>query len=576
MPDSPLKIAAYTNCDDAAVFWRVEQAIPGCVGFALERQTRQGPDAPPLRSFVENRTGFASHPGKPGEHRPSTEWPFQRFSWTDHVVDLGDRVSYRVIPIIESPPGQLNLAADLASGWTEELVLSGDTDPNYSFFFNRGLVISQFMARYLAALNQKTPGETMTQTLKKFKNSLDEHEQPIRLFLAGELGKALLGLLARTKDSGGHAYAALYELSDGELIEALKALADRAHVVLSDGSTKAVGDDENKAARASLKAAGVEVHDRMVKPGINAHNKFLVLCDAQKTPRSVWTGSTNWTATGLCTQINNGLHIIDDALAAHYRKQWDRLRDAGNDFPDDLVTANGAPATFPIGPSQATVWFSRTQHGADMDALRKVVADAKEGILFLMFMPGATGVLASIRERMAAAAGADLYVHGVVSTLPAEGDESHVRVETVAPGRPEAPVELNVVQPEGIAHAFAGWAETVTRPEFAAIGRAIVHSKVLVIDPFTNPVVVTGSHNFSSNASLKNDENFVIVRGNGLLAHAYAVHVLAVYQHYRWLAYVNDQQKAGKDPWSGLAAGSDWQQGYLAGPRRREMVFWVR
>ena len=173
MPDqTPVTINACTNCDEAAIFWRIEEPIKDCVGFALERRTRTGSEGAPLQSFVENRTGFASEPGQPGEHRPSTQWPFQRFSWTDYLADLGDRVSYRAIPVIEAPPGHLSLACEMASDWTEELVLSGDTDPNFSFFFNRGLVISQFMTRYLATLNRQNAGETMSQTLHRFKQSL--------------------------------------------------------------------------------------------------------------------------------------------------------------------------------------------------------------------------------------------------------------------------------------------------------------------------------------------------------------------------------------------------------------------
>ena len=411
------------------------------------------------------------------------------------------------------------------------------------------------------------------------KPALSQHEAPIRQFLTGELGKSLLGLLQKTNEAGGHIYAALYELSDPDLIAAIKAFKGRAHLVLSNGSTKTTGQDENSEARAALKAAHVEVeiHDRMVAPGINAHNKFLVLCDAQAKPHSVWTGSTNWTPTGLCTQINNALHILDTPLAHHYLDQWARLRDAGNGFPDTLVTSNDTSSSFDVGQTKATVWFSRTHKEKDMDALREVVANAKEGILFLMFMPGAPGVLASVRQRMAEP-NSNLYIQGVVSTLPTASDETRVSIQTISPSQEKVPnLNLQVVQPQGIAHPFAGWAATVTRGDFLSdIGQAIVHSKVLVVDPFTDPVVVTGSHNFSINASQKNDENFVIVRGNALLAQAYAVHVLSVYQHYRWMAYVNSQQTAGKDPWSGLSATPDWQTTYLKGGRRREMEFWVR
>jgi len=40
--------------------------------------------------------------------------------------------------------------------------------------------------------------------------------------------------------------------------------------------------------------------------------------------------------------------------------------------------------------------------------------------------------------------------------------------------------------------------------------------------------VVTGSHNFSTSASKKNDENLIIVRGDKRLAQIYAVHMACV------------------------------------------------
>ena len=83
------------------------------------------------------------------------------------------------------------------------------------------------------------------------------------------------------------------------------------------------------------------------------------------------------------------------------------------------------------------------------------------------------------------------------------------------------------------------------------IGHAIVHSKVLVIDPLSeDPVVVTGSHNFSASASGKNDESLVIVRGHKKLALAYAINVKSVYQHYRFRSYIREMLAQGKSPWT--------------------------
>jgi len=55
----------------------------------------------------------------------------------------------------------------------------------------------------------------------------------------------------------------------------------------------------------------------MVSPRALGHNKFLVVCDGD-TPRWVWTGSQNWTRTGLCTQANNSVLIDDHQLAGRF------------------------------------------------------------------------------------------------------------------------------------------------------------------------------------------------------------------------------------------------------------------
>jgi phosphatidylserine/phosphatidylglycerophosphate/cardiolipin synthase-like enzyme len=80
----------------------------------------------------------------------------------------------------------------------------------------------------------------------------------------------------------------------------------------------------------------------------------------------------------------------------------------------------------------------------------------------------------------------------------------------------------------------AGWAVETTHNQFLSdVGHAIIHSKVLVVDPLSDdPTIVTGSHNFSKSASEKNDENFIVVKGDKALAEAYAVNVESAYHHY--------------------------------------------
>jgi phosphatidylserine/phosphatidylglycerophosphate/cardiolipin synthase-like enzyme len=91
-------------------------------------------------------------------------------------------------------------------------------------------------------------------------------------------------------------------------------------------------------------------------------------------------------------------------------------------------------------------------------------------------------------------------------------------------------------------------------PELLSAGHAIIHDKIIVIDPMdeTGCAVITGSHNLGYKASYDNDENLLIIRGNQGLALAYAVHVIDIYQHYLMRAKQEDQIRnallAGKKP----------------------------
>jgi phosphatidylserine/phosphatidylglycerophosphate/cardiolipin synthase-like enzyme len=573
-----VKLKVYTNEDDALLFWSIPQPIAGCRGFAIERTVTDA-NGNKRTTMLVNRVGFAHDPLPAPDDapplKPSTEWPIQRFSWTDHDVGTGDVAQYRVIPIVRNAVAALEPLTAQASAQSAAVRLGAHSENGpFKPFFNRGLVMSQFMARYLSERKL---------TLRQFKDRIrDEDDKTIRRFLSGDLRLALVEQLEAARDEGGEIFGALFELSDDELIAGLCALGNRAHVVLANGSVKKGANettaqartrDENELARATLRAAGVDVAtgDRFLSPGALGHNKFLVRTDAAGTPVAAWTGSTNWAPTGLCTQVNNGLLIEDSDVARVYLRQFHRLREAGSDFPKPLVDANSTPTHVGSeveGAIRSTVWFTRTRDGVDMDALRAEVNKAREGILFLMFMPGSAGLFSTVAARSAEP---NLYVRGVVSELPlGRGDESEVEVNLID-GTEHRALHLDVIQPEGVPHAFAFFAEEVTRTEFLRnVGHAIIHSKVLVIDPFSaDPVVITGSHNFSTTASAKNDENFIIVRGDASLAEAYAVNILGAYAHYRWRVQLATTQR----PFNGLRDDDRWMAPMLA-RNRRDLRFW--
>jgi phosphatidylserine/phosphatidylglycerophosphate/cardiolipin synthase-like enzyme len=563
-----LRIAVYTNGDDAFVAWAPSAFIPGCRGFLLERARKSAVGE--VIEAVENRLGFKKDKPKSGDHRPSSEWPFQRFNWTDHAVDVGDAVRYRVTAMLDAGAGR-PFERGATSRWTRWARLSPNAGGGFSCYFNRGLVLSQFVARYLRQ-HQLTPAA--------FKAQLKAGVDPaFRAFLEGDLGARLRQLLAPTRARRTTLHAALYELDDAQLEDALIALAPPVELVLANGSDKA--GDGNAKARARLNGAGIATIDRLLKSKGLGHNKFVVVSRAD-VPAAVWTGSTNWSTTGLCTQVNNALLIEDPAVAALYRSQWDRLKDASPPqldpagFPPALVAANDVPHSVAIGAATATVWFTRTSDQRDMNALREIIAAAKSSILFLMFQPGSQGLHTLAGQR---ANEAGLYVRGLVSTLGSDAASNQLNVldvRVVSSDRKFKPDRYTVLQPQGLGAALGPWIAEVTRRDFLAqVGHAIVHSKLLVIDALSaQPVVVTGSHNFSAPASEKNDENLVIVRGHKALARAYATHIMSVYQHYRYRSYVREMLAQGKTPWSYLDDDDRWLAKELKS-KALEIAYWA-
>jgi phosphatidylserine/phosphatidylglycerophosphate/cardiolipin synthase-like enzyme len=317
----------------------------------------------------------------------------------------------------------------------------------------------------------------------------------------------------------------------------------------------------------------VDVRDRLLGNKGLGHNKFAVVARRQdRTALRAWTGSTNWAATGLCTQLNNGIEIADRKVAKIFLEQWDRLAEAASGFPAELVEANSES---PWGSGDIEVWFTRVREQTDLQALIDLVNGAKQSILYVMFQPGGEP-LTSILQRAS-----ELYVRGVVSTVTSANVEKF-RLAGVEADSKEYQTAL--VQPEGIVRDFSAWVREVTRnlflttPHNAGIGHAITHAKMIVIDPASDEdcVVITGSHNFSKSASAENDENFVVIRRNRALAEAYSVACLATYRHYKWRAFVADMFKQGKVPWDHLSTSPDWQSEYLTDARRAHLEMWCR
>jgi phosphatidylserine/phosphatidylglycerophosphate/cardiolipin synthase-like enzyme len=550
-PSLTISIRAFGNEDDALAVWSSDVHIDGCLGFAVERRQNG------VTRVLKNYVGFPGHVGGP---RPSTEWPFQRWKWTDHSISANDRVAYRVRAMIGAPDG---LAPGPASPWSDEL--SGTAGSPIGAHFNRGIVATQWVARRLGENTvENHPGTRLLTAVASPGDALRDE-------LSGPLRVALIALLDQAIALGQEIYVALFELADPELIERLLALGQRAHVLLANGThEKPKGmpmKDENEKARKRL-AGHVDLSNRMLRSGL-AHNKFMVIVDGGN-PTLVWTGSTNWTPSGLCTQANNALVIDDAAVAADYLAQWHLLKTAGDAHPQSLRLANATEKRFKVGESAPNlgVWFTPLAGRLDLQDARTFIDAAQQAILFLVFNPGpADTVLNAIQAKVGTLGpgGNPLYIRGVANQDPG-GKKKPIFLYDE---RGIVPRGMEIVMPAAIDDPFARWTKELLK---APSAHAMVHSKCVVIDPLgDHPVVMTGSHNLGPAASGKNDDNLVIVEGDQALAQAYMVNILGVYGNYRWR---ENQLREHPAQFTDLSTTDRWQEWGLKGDGAAERRFW--
>jgi phosphatidylserine/phosphatidylglycerophosphate/cardiolipin synthase-like enzyme len=558
---------AIANNDIVYLWWTYPEKIKDCLGFSIHRLVA-GKPATPLFAFV----GFdkASTNSLPKANHQTDYLPIQSFQWKDIFVPKETDVRYEIFPVCGTPGKKL----EEIPGYRVQtnVVRATEKMGAHRVIFNRGIISTQALTKKLKQLDAGAVSES------GLRLHIGKIGDPIRKGLAGGSTRALISLLERARTEDGKCYMALYELADQELIGAIEANKKRVELILSNAdSSKMVDgkpvkdyDGTNRKTRERLhKVLGKRMHDRFLARGnYIGHNKFVVYVDADGKPRAVLTGSTNWTETGMCAQSNNILILEDEKIAACYLDYWNRmLQDDGKQGPDYRTTNGQAIARFNLGETAETlqVWYSpntkqRTKPKnaiapGDLNEVFEAISGAKHGVLFLLFSAGSPSILTCIAEVSHArkAAQQEFFVRGAMTDATASKQfATRVYNDSVL----KAPNEL-ITGIAGVRDRFAFWER-----ELEKLGHAVIHDKIVVIDPFSaDCIVVTGSHNLGYKASFSNDENLCIIRGNRAIAEAYTAHVLDIVNHYSW----RYQLKQGPKAFSNLAEEDVWQDKYFKG-----------
>jgi phosphatidylserine/phosphatidylglycerophosphate/cardiolipin synthase-like enzyme len=477
-----------------------------CMGFAIQRVDHEADERVWLRgmkTFEETDPGLG-----PSGTVSSREHPFQTFQWADYGAQPGRTYTYRVFAVQGTNPHNLLVDKPTEVTVTAEPEV-GDT---HSIYFNRGSVASQAYAR-----------EFLNTPPSKFQD--DGQRAAAYKFLSRGLEEALLAFIARAKGPSFELHGAIYEFQWQPVLEALgAAAATKARVtVIYDaipGKTKPRAHNEEAIAKAGI---GGLVRPRL--RGNIMHNKFLVLSE-HDVPVAVWTGSTNVTEQGIYGHLNCGHVIADRAIAQQYRDYWDEIDRNLTHTPDTQAVA--ALATRPPQPfdQRITTVFSPQPTTAVLDWYAKLAGDAKQA-LFMTFAFGMNDRFAKLYERD----------DGVLrmALMETEGSGKKAIVDAARKRINTLRRRSNVVVAIGGKRAISGierWLDE-QRQIVDSVHVYWIHTKFALIDPLgTDPIVITGSANFSDASTDKNQENMLVIRGDTRVADIYFTEYFRLFSHY--------------------------------------------
>jgi phosphatidylserine/phosphatidylglycerophosphate/cardiolipin synthase-like enzyme len=511
-------------------------AATDLLGFAIERTAFDAAGNEVERYFLRGIKRFRQKDKglAPGSPVSTAEHPVQSFQWADYTARAGTRYRYRVIPVHGTPKFARHddagaLTFEIAAEPEAGPVPGGEAGLRHDVYFNRGVIGSQAYAR-------------------EFGNRAPDRDDPRSeemKWLSRGLFEALQGFIGLARD-GMALRAALYEFHYAPVanafVKAIEAGADVKIVYDAESSYKV----ENLA---TIQEAGLDTHDavipRTVSEGIR-HNKFIVLLKGKK-PVAVWTGSTNISAGGLFGHSNVGHIVWDESVAARYHDYWTLLSKAGNTptkLRDQVLGLTPLPQGLPNKGSVTPIFSPRDQKDSNVTLqwYADLLAKAKE----VACMTFAFNIDATFQEVLARENDVLRYV---VKDDPL-GEE-----ESIGQDRDVIFAAGGYLGEGALANFLAERSNPLNRNRY-------IHNKFMLVDPLGNdPIVVTGSANFSRPSQRINDENMLVIRGDTRVADIYFGEFMRIFEHH-YARYVVRllTQEGRSDPDAGYlkAKTSEW------------------
>jgi phosphatidylserine/phosphatidylglycerophosphate/cardiolipin synthase-like enzyme len=231
------------------------------------------------------------------------------------------------------------------------------------------------------------------------------------------------------------------------------------------------------------------------------HNKFMVIDD-----RFVFGGTANWSNTDLRHNSNNFFTLDHPAVAADFTEEFEQM--FGGAFGHTKVEKfNGR--SYQVGDTLVEVWFSPNEDA--MGRILELIDGAEQSVRFTIFaftkdQVGSAMIRLMNRledKRTPDMAPTDVAYRGVTGVIDRSQLHSNGQYH-----------EVFRLLGAGADLRMDGNDNSQQPGDYQA-GGGRLHSKTMIIDvDGENPVVISGSFNWSSSATVSNDEYLLVMHGD--------------------------------------------------------------
>jgi phosphatidylserine/phosphatidylglycerophosphate/cardiolipin synthase-like enzyme len=312
--------------------------------------------------------------------------------------------------------------------------------------------------------------------------------ETVAVYLDKTVDDTLIQYINRAKESIDLAIYNINNMGLSNITEALNSAYNRGVQVriVHDGSTACLGLDILDSSIPTLASPTDDEYGIM-------HNKFMVI-DAFSSDHNipvVWTGSTNFTNDNMNEDANNVVIIQDKSMAIAYTLEFEEMWGSSNEIPDAEKALFGfdkkdnTPHEFIVGNAPVELYFSPS------DQTNKYIIESIES------------------------ANTDLSIATMLITRSdlayaiRDANQRNVATNVITDNESSNSAFVNETLRE----------ELKVHYTFDNITASILHSKYMIVDQGdadSDPLVLTGSHNWSNSANNKNDENTLIIHNQDI------------------------------------------------------------